>query len=316
MRIGTHNGLFHADDVFAVATLLLVYPGAEVVRTRNPDLLDTCDIVVDVGGVYDPEKGRFDHHQRPQEGEKYGAGQRGADPEEGEWPYAAFGLVWKEEGVNAIHAILTSRGYEDVPLHVIENMALTIDESFVRGIDASDNGVKVASKEATTISHIISGFNPNMWAEDPEAFDGHFNKVLPFAALLLEKEILRTFESSWINQKKFEAAMDDTSPEGVVVLNEYVAFSTFDIPQEVLYVVYPSAGGGGWMVQQVPKEPGSFEGRKPLPEAWKGLRGQELADKLEISVGESLPFCHNGLFIGGAVHKDEAIKMAMIAVKA
>jgi len=33
-------------------------------RTRDPAVLDTCDIVVDVGAVYDEAKQRFDHHQR------------------------------------------------------------------------------------------------------------------------------------------------------------------------------------------------------------------------------------------------------------
>jgi len=38
--------------------------GPEVKRTRDPAILDTCDVVVDVGGVYDESKQRFDHHQR------------------------------------------------------------------------------------------------------------------------------------------------------------------------------------------------------------------------------------------------------------
>lgn len=33
-------------------------------RTRDPAVLETCSIVVDVGGVYDESKQRFDHHQR------------------------------------------------------------------------------------------------------------------------------------------------------------------------------------------------------------------------------------------------------------
>lgn len=36
----------------------------DLTRTRDPAKLDTCTIVVDVGGVYDAEKQRFDHHQR------------------------------------------------------------------------------------------------------------------------------------------------------------------------------------------------------------------------------------------------------------
>ena len=33
-------------------------------RSRDPAVLDACDIVVDVGGVFDAAKLRFDHHQR------------------------------------------------------------------------------------------------------------------------------------------------------------------------------------------------------------------------------------------------------------
>ena len=35
-----------------------------IVRTRNQEELDQCDIVVDVGGVYDPGQHRYDHHQK------------------------------------------------------------------------------------------------------------------------------------------------------------------------------------------------------------------------------------------------------------
>jgi hypothetical protein len=38
---------------------------SKVIRTRDAAVLDACDIVVDVGGVYDHEKCRYNHHQRP-----------------------------------------------------------------------------------------------------------------------------------------------------------------------------------------------------------------------------------------------------------
>ncbi|WP_334169494.1 MYG1 family protein, partial [Timonella senegalensis] len=63
MIIATHNGKFHADDVFGVALLKQLYPDAQVVRSRDPKVLDQADIVLDVGGVYDVEARRFDHHQ-------------------------------------------------------------------------------------------------------------------------------------------------------------------------------------------------------------------------------------------------------------
>uniref|UniRef100_A0A5F9CGV1 MYG1 exonuclease n=1 Tax=Oryctolagus cuniculus TaxID=9986 RepID=A0A5F9CGV1_RABIT len=65
-RIGTHNGTFHCDEALACALLRLLpeYQDAEIVRTRDPEKLASCDIVVDVGGEYDPQRHRYDHHQR------------------------------------------------------------------------------------------------------------------------------------------------------------------------------------------------------------------------------------------------------------
>lgn len=33
-------------------------------RSRDPEALAAADVVIDVGGVYDPDAQRFDHHQR------------------------------------------------------------------------------------------------------------------------------------------------------------------------------------------------------------------------------------------------------------
>ena len=94
--IATHDGMFHADEVFAVAAILCFLDTAPVlatvVRTRDEDTIRKADFAVDVGSVYDTEKNRFDHHQ---EG---GAGKR----ENGilDIPYASFGLVWRKFGYN------------------------------------------------------------------------------------------------------------------------------------------------------------------------------------------------------------------------
>ena len=34
-----------------------------IVRTRQEDVFDLLDIVVDVGGIYDADRNRYDHHQ-------------------------------------------------------------------------------------------------------------------------------------------------------------------------------------------------------------------------------------------------------------
>jgi hypothetical protein len=65
-KIGTHSGTFHCDEVLACFMLkqLAEYKDAEIIRTRDENELAQCDIVVDVGGVYDPVTHRYDHHQR------------------------------------------------------------------------------------------------------------------------------------------------------------------------------------------------------------------------------------------------------------
>ena len=64
--IGTHDGSFHCDEALAISMLkcLPQFEKASVVRTRKPDVLASCYMVVDVGAVYDSAALRFDHHQR------------------------------------------------------------------------------------------------------------------------------------------------------------------------------------------------------------------------------------------------------------
>lgn len=64
--IGTHNGTFHCDEVVACFMLkqLPEYENAEIFRSRDEKALrEKCDIIVDVGGIFDHEKKWYDHHQ-------------------------------------------------------------------------------------------------------------------------------------------------------------------------------------------------------------------------------------------------------------
>jgi uncharacterized UPF0160 family protein len=66
MRIITHNGQFHADEVFACALILEHVGELKIERTRVINVVEysnTETFIVDVGGIYDPEMRNFDHHQ-------------------------------------------------------------------------------------------------------------------------------------------------------------------------------------------------------------------------------------------------------------
>uniref|UniRef100_A0A8C5MYH7 Uncharacterized protein n=1 Tax=Leptobrachium leishanense TaxID=445787 RepID=A0A8C5MYH7_9ANUR len=54
-KIGTHKGTFHCHEALACYLLRIMepYSNAEIIRTRDPQLLAQCDVVVYVGGKYD-----------------------------------------------------------------------------------------------------------------------------------------------------------------------------------------------------------------------------------------------------------------------
>lgn len=56
--IVTHSGSFHCDESLACFMLHQTgeFKGANIVRSRDPAIIDGGDIVVDVGAIYDPSK--------------------------------------------------------------------------------------------------------------------------------------------------------------------------------------------------------------------------------------------------------------------
>ena len=93
MKASTHDGRFHADEIFALAVLKLIFPDLGITRSRDEIIYKNADIIVDVGHVYEPENLIFDHHQRGFLLKR-----------ESGIPYASFGLVWKNMANNyAVH---------------------------------------------------------------------------------------------------------------------------------------------------------------------------------------------------------------------
>ncbi|ATX82297.1 Uncharacterized protein, UPF0160 family [Mariprofundus ferrinatatus] len=284
--IVTHNGNFHADDVFSVALFRSLLPSFTLIRTRDPELIAKADIAIDVGLEYDPERDRFDHHQRG------GAGER-----ENGIPYSSFGLIWQKYGLELCH------GNQEV--------ADGVDAGLVSTIDAIDCGHVEGVQQGISLSHAIGMFNPT-WQEEPR-FDDAFNEAVDFAARVLTRFIAAA--NGGISAKAIVAkAIEQAADPRVIILEQYTPWkrTVRNLSEEALYVLYPSQTGE-WRIQTVPVEHGSFENRKPLPAAWAGLSGAELQKMTGI---DDAMFCHNGLFIAGAVSFESTMKMANMALEA
>lgn len=284
ITVVTHNGNFHADDVFSIAALKYILPTFKLIRTRNLDVINKADIVIDVGGEYAPETGRFDHHQRG------GAGER-----ENGIPYSSFGLIWKKYGL----AICDDN----------QEVANAVDAGLVSVIDAIDCGHVEGVSEGISLSQTISMFNPT-WQEDSH-FDSCFDEAVEFALRILTRFIASA--NGGISAKAIVAkAIENAEDPRVIVLEKYTPWkrTVHALSDKALYMVYPSQTGQ-WRIQTVPVEPGSFEDRKPLPKPWAGLSDDALK---EVTGIDDAMFCHNGLFIAGAESFESTMKMASIAL--
>jgi len=284
LTIATHNGNFHADDVFSIAALKSIFPSFKLVRTRDLEIIAKADIVLDVGGEYDPDAGRFDHHQRG------GAGER-----ENGIPYSSFGLIWQKYGLEICDGN--------------QRLANAIDAGLVSTIDADDCGYGERA-EGISLSRTISMFNPT-WQEESD-FDAGFDEAVEFASRLLSR-FIASANGGISAQSLVAKAIEDAEDPRVIVLEKYIPWkkTVLKLSEEALYMVYPSQTGQ-WRVQTVPVEQGSFDNRKPLPQKWAGLSGAELK---EVTGIDDAMFCHNGLFIAGAESFESTMKMASIALE-
>lgn len=285
MKIVTHNERFHADDVFATALMQIVFgDDVEVIRSRDPKDIESADIVYDVGGVYNPENNRFDHHQ-----------QDFVEKRDNGIPYAAFGLVWKKWGVK----LCGSQEAADI-----------IDHRLVQVIDAYDNGFSTHTKidddySSYSISILLKTFLPS-WKEDND-YDNRFFKAVEFAKPILEREIE-------LARHKVEAvplvekAYDDAEDKRLIILDRFMPWEqVISKYEEPAFVIAPDEKAGTWKMVAVQEE--GFVNRIDPPMEWRGLYDEELQ---KVTGVEDAIFCHRSGFLCVAESKEGILKIADI----
>ena len=124
LTIGTHNGIFHSDEVVACAILCLINSNMSIhiLRSRDNAMLNLCNICVDIGGE------KYDHHQ---------AGFNKA--RKNNIKYASAGLIWKDFGSQLIEKFL-SKYFNDANCNV-KDICKLFDELFISLVDCEDNGI-------------------------------------------------------------------------------------------------------------------------------------------------------------------------------
>ncbi|KAK0647371.1 UPF0160 protein [Lasiodiplodia hormozganensis] len=336
--IGTHNGHFHADEALAVYLLrtLPTYNSSPLVRTRDPAVLETCHTVVDVGGVYDHTKNRFDHHQR--EFDAYFPGRSATK-------LSSAGLVYKHFGKD----IIAQQTGLSIDSEDVEILYQKLYDGLIEAFDANDTGVSPYDSKALktaglekrfedrgfSIASVVNRYNYHFEDDAGKSKeelqheeDKRFEKASAFVGEQFVMELTDKHRNWLPARAAVKAAFDDRKqydPQGrIMVLKQGMpwmdhlytleAESSTPVESQVLYVLFPESDepDSKWRIRAVSVEGGGFDNRRDLPNAWKGVRDEKLD---EVSGIPGCVFVHASGFIGGNKTYEGALKMAQKALE-
>ena len=308
MKIAVHSGTFHADDCLAVYFLRNIkeFAGAELIRTREKEILDKCDVVCDVGNEYDHSRKRYDHHQQgfnvTYPGKKV--------------TLSSCGLVFLNYQNEILENILeknnrSAKGYESI----VSDM---IYDNFIKEIDAIDNGISPAEgqtpryKISTDISSRIYRMNPKQGDNMKE-----FEEAVKLIGKEFENVLFRIVDCEVPAYEETKKAYDnrfDVDPSGHILLIDGPFFPTAVLKyiekeeDELLFFVHTKEPGK-WRIQ-VLDLPGTFTARCKLP--FGGCFNEELTKASGIPGGI---FCHKSGFLGVFEKKEQVIEFGRLAIK-
>ncbi len=272
---GTHDGTFHADEVTACALLFLfgLIDLNKIVRTRDPHLLKTCEFVCDVGGIYNPQEKRFDHHQIEYLG-----------------PLSSAGMVLAY--LKAIGS-LTEAEYH------------FLNHGLILGVDAHDNGKEAGILGLCTFSHVISNFNPIHHEVTLEESNRAFFSALEFTIDHLKRKLER-YHFAQSSKEVVRQAMEKDQfclqfDKSIPWLDVFFDLGGQSHPAK--FLIMPSKEH--WKLRGIPPSYDDRMGiRHPLPKEWAGLLDEELQKVTGIP---GAIFCHKGRFISVWKTKEDAI---------
>lgn len=317
LNLQTHDGIFHADDVFATALLSLMTEDMTVIRSH------TAPADPENWIIYDVLDGELDHHS-PECKERNGT-HPGTNV-----PYASCGLVWDRYYKEILEAI-------DCPEEYYNGVHDKFEKSMILGIDAQDNGynavnevletlpnialdkkqeLKAAAAIPFAVSDIIRDFNPT-WDSDASYYDSFLDAV-SFAKDI----VLNRLDSiiSALDARGYVLNHIAYSANHVMIMETFAPWESILYSQsyrdpkakDIWYVLTPSMRDG-WNIQCALSDSHdrtSF--RHPFPKEWWGLRDEELQS---VSGIQTARFCHASGFLATVETESDAIALASKAMK-
>lgn len=327
--IGTHSGTFQADEAMGVWMLqqLEQYRHSPVIRSRDPDVLASCHIVLDVGGIYNHAQLRYDHHQRDYDERFPPTPSKGQPAEHARCTkLSASGLIYRHYGRELLQSF-----YPSLTGDYLEIAYFKIYDLLLEALDAIDTGVEIVPgdtpvlyKDSTGLSSRVNRLNPR-WNEIDEntghppvpderfalAVDCCGQEFLSVMTVVVESDLPAFSIVAQAFGQRFET--DESGcvlcfPNGGLPWKQhlYELEREHDAVGAIKFVLYQDQSDM-WRVQAVTVEGQSFTNRLSLPSAWRGLRDAQLENVCQIP---AVRFVHAAGFIGGADSYESALNMA------
>ncbi|GKY97656.1 hypothetical protein MPSEU_000723900 [Mayamaea pseudoterrestris] len=323
--IGTHSGSFQADEAMGVWMLQQTpeFRNSKIVRSRDMKVLDTLDIVIDVGGVYDHATRKYDHHQNGYDERFEGDATRCTK-------LSASGLVYRHYGKEVLQAYypeLNDTMMQTAYLKIYDRLLEALD-AIDTGVEAVPEGVRLLYKDSTGLASRVGRLNPR-WNEvdangqevDPDARFAHAVELCGQDFLSIMMEIVESDipARELVDRALTQRLQVDATGEilclesgGLPWKNHlYELEKVYNVNPLVKFVLYTDQAGM-WRVQAVTVEGMAFENRLSLPKEWCGLRDAGLEAVTKIP---GCKFVHAAGFIGGHQNKEGALLMAKAALQ-
>lgn len=270
-------------------------------------------------GEYDPEKLRFDHHQKTFN-ETFSSVMKEQD-KFNKVKLSSAGLIYCHYGIDILKKLSPCK--ED---YFLKKLFDIVYENLIQEVDGIDNGIPMFEGEplyhisthlGARVSRLNAKWNETITINEME----RFKKAMEITLDELSNRIDYYCTAWWparvlvLDAIKERFSVHDSGK--VFELKKPCPWKThfFELEKElnlgdhIRFVIFPSEDiAGTWRVQAVSLTEKSFVLRNPLHKSWMGLRDEELSD---VSGIPNCVFVHANGFIGGNKTREGALLMAI-----
>ena len=267
ITIAVHNGIFHDDDVLAASILTTIFKNHFVERTRDQTIIDEADFVIDVGGVYEHERRRYDHHMRYPPTDDSGH------------KYSSAGLIWKHYAEAYFSAINLPKftGNDGTGVNIWDEVNKSILNKWIKPIDLIDNG---EIRGLTVISELVRSMRPLSVEKTSNNCDTQFDETVEIVSVILERACFHIAESV-IAEYKFTESESIFDSSGEILICEVPVYSIDKFcDSDIHFVIYPSKEfiddeNDRYLINPISIAPNRHF-KTPIPSELLGLRQEDI----------------------------------------